>query len=116
MNIFLKPLHLACPLLLVTGCAPLPTKQASDRSLALAQGACGGCHAVERYGVSPNPIAPPFAAIVNQQGLTRETLGTWLRDAHNYPEEMDFYLRDNEVEMLVDHMLTLRDPAYRPAI
>lgn len=84
--------------------------------MALAQGACGGCHAVERYGVSPNPDAPPFAAIANQQGLTRETLGTWLRDAHNYPEEMDFYLDDGEVDMLVEHMLTLRDPDYRPAI
>jgi cytochrome c553 len=36
-------------------------------SLAFAQGACGGCHAVEHPGLSPNPSAPPFAAIVNRE-------------------------------------------------
>ena len=60
-----------------------------------------------------------FAAIcgdVNSEGLTRATLTTWLRDAHNYPEEMEFTLGAPEIERLVDHMLTLRDPNYRPAI
>jgi len=84
--------------------------------LAFAQASCGGCHAVERLGVSPNPAAPPFAAIVNQPGLSDATLGDWLRDAHNYPEEMEFYLKGPEVDGLVAYMLTLRDPGYRPAI
>ena len=84
--------------------------------LAIAQGTCGGCHAVERHGVSPNPKAPPVAAIVNNPGLTRETLSSWLRDAHNFPEEMEFYLEGPEVDRLVAYMLTLRDPNYRPAI
>lgn len=88
----------------------------AERSLALAQGSCGGCHAVERHGLSPNPDAPPFAAIANTEGLTRETLTAWLRDAHNYPEEMEFFLYEQEVNALVDHILTLRDPNYRPAI
>lgn len=89
---------------------------APDRGLAVAQGTCGGCHAVERHGVSPNPKAPPFAAIVNRPGLTPETLSSWLRDAHNYPEEMEFYLEGPEVDQLVAYMLTLRDPNYRPEI
>jgi len=96
------------------GCQHPAGRETDD--LAFAQAACGGCHAVERYGASPNPDSPPFAAIVNQPGLTRETLGTWLRDAHNYPEEMEFSLDGPEVGRLVDHMLTLRDPNYRPAI
>lgn len=52
-------------------------------------------------------------AIVNQEGLTEETLSTWLRGAHNYPSEMDFYLNDAQVTQLVGYMLTLRDPNYR---
>src|SRR5690606_9391822 len=53
--------------------------------VALAQGAGGGCHALEPHRASPNPQALAFPAIVNQAGLTDETLGSWLRDAHNYP-------------------------------
>lgn len=86
------------------------------RALAFAQGACGGCHAVEHPGLSPNPEAPPFAAIVNREGLTKETLTTWLRDAHNYPEEMDFDLDPPQVDALVDYMLTLQVEDYRPTI
>ena len=108
----------ACLLALALGtaaCQHQPARETAD-DLAFAQAACGGCHAVERYGASPNPDSPPFAAIANEPGLTRETLATWLRDAHNYPEEMEFYLEGPEVERLVDYMLTLRDPDYRPAI
>ena len=96
-------------------CQQVPDRD-TRQGLAFAQAACGGCHAVERYGASPNPDSPPFAAVVNQPGLTRETLGAWLRAAHNYPEEMDFSLDDAEVDTLVDYMLTLTDPNYRPAI
>jgi hypothetical protein len=102
-------------------CQPVDSARTSvpappGRALAFVQGSCGGCHAVDRHGISPNPDAPPFAAIVNRPGLTAETLSIWLRDAHNYPDEMEFYLEGPEVELLVEHMLTLRDPNYRPAI
>lgn len=84
--------------------------------LAFVEASCGGCHSVERHGVSPNPGAPPFAAIANQEGLTEATLGSWLLDAHNYPEEMEFELDQPEVSGLADYILTLRDPGYRPGI
>jgi len=84
--------------------------------VAYAQASCGGCHAVGRRSVSPNPQAPPFAAIVNQEGLTRNTLAAWLRNAHNYPDEMKFSLEPRQVDELVAYMLTLRDPNYRPGI
>lgn len=99
----------------IAACQSVPPAEPHP-GLAFAQASCGGCHAVERIGVSPNPKAPPFAAIVNQTGLTDATLGTWLRDAHNYPEEMEFYLEGPEVDALVAYMITLRDPDYRPAI
>jgi cytochrome c553 len=83
---------------------------------ASAQAACGGCHAIEANGTSPNPDAPPFHRIVNQEGLEAETLTSWLLEAHNYPEEMEFTLSPGEVDELVAYMLTLRDTNYRPSI
>ena len=81
---------------------------------ALAQAACAQCHSVEPYGLSPNANAPEWTAIANSPGLTRETLTNWLTEAHNYPEQMDFYLVEDEVELLVDYMLTLRRADYQP--
>lgn len=90
------------------------TDAASD--LAFAQAACGGCHAVEPPGLSPNPKSPPFADIANSPGLTDATLAIWLGDAHNYPEEMDFDLNQKQVDTIARHMLRLRDPNYeKPA-
>jgi mono/diheme cytochrome c family protein len=112
----LGPLALAVT---ASACQPTaggPASAASHAGLAFAKSACGGCHAVEQRSVSPNPGAPPFARIVNQQGVTRNTLAAWLRDAHNYPSEMNFTLDGRKVDDLVAYMLTLRDPNYRPEI
>ena len=87
------------------------TDAATD--LAFAQGACGGCHAVEPPGLSPNPRSPTFADIANSPGLTDATLAIWLADAHNYPEEMDFDLNRKQVDTIARHMLRLRDPNYK---
>ena len=85
------------------------------RGHAFARASCATCHGIERGTISsPNPQAPPFPAIVNQQGLTADTLSSWLRDAHNYPTEMQFELDSRRVDELVEYMLTLRDPDYRP--
>lgn len=114
----LKPLHLFCLTLLLTACQKLPLAEpvqptTSAGGQAFAEASCAGCHAVGRFGTSSNSNAPPFPAIVNQEGLTAETLSFWLRGAHNYPSEMDFYLGEREVDALVAYMLTLRDPNYR---
>ena len=93
--------------------APAGTERAIP-ALAFAQAACGGCHALGRNELSPNPEAPAFAQIANREGLTAETLSSWLRDAHNYPEAMDFDLDDPRVAELTAHILTLRDPDYQP--
>lgn len=87
-----------------------------DNVLAFAQGACGGCHAVEHNALSPLANAPEWPLIVNREGLTQQTLTSWLRDAHNYPEEMDFDLDMPQVEELAAYMLTLRQEGYEPPI
>lgn len=110
-------LLLSLPLLLAA-CQQLPSAEPAapmvvSEAQAFAQSSCGECHEVGRYGTSPNAKAPPFPVIVNQDGVTAETLSVWLRGAHNYPREMDFYLGDRDVEKLVAHMLTLQDPNYK---
>jgi mono/diheme cytochrome c family protein len=117
-----KRLRVIGPIVLLAAavaCQPLSpagttTSTEAPSGLAFAQASCGGCHAVERRSVSPNPNAPPFSAIVNQEGLTANTLSSWLRNAHNYPDEMKFRLERRSIDELVEYMLTLRDPNYRP--
>jgi mono/diheme cytochrome c family protein len=87
----------------------------AGRGLAFAKRHCAACHGIE-VDHSPKPDAPPFAAIVNKVGLTEETLGTWLRDSHNYPEIMAFEVDPSQISDLSAYMLTLKDPTYRPAI
>jgi len=83
-------------------------------TLAFVQAACGGCHAVEEGYLSPNPQAPRWVDIANREGLSEETLGTWLYDAHNYPEMMDFDLDRGRAEEIAGYMLKLRSDDYRP--
>lgn len=101
--------------LVLAACQTTPETAAIDpEAHALAQAACAGCHSVERVGLSPNPDAPEWPVIANTPGLTRETLTVWLTDAHNYPEEMDFYLEDDEIDQLVSYLLSLKDSDYHP--
>ncbi len=73
---------------------------------------CGECHAVKDNAVSVNPQAPGFADIANSPGLTRDTLVTFLSDAHNYPMQMDVDLVEEDIEVIADYMLTLRSDDY----
>lgn len=96
--------------------APVAIEQMKNppySTLAFVQAACGGCHAVESTGLSPNPQAPRWADIANQHGLSEETLASWLADAHNYPEMMDFDLDPDQVKAIAQYMLTLRSEDYR---
>ena len=111
------PLLLCLPLLaaaLYHQTAPsAPRETPAVEGRAFAQGTCAACHAIEGKGSSPHTNAPPFPFIANQEGMTDQTLSEWLRGAHNYPREMDFYLHEPEVRALVAYMLTLRDPNYQ---
>ena len=73
---------------------------------------CGECHAVKDNAVSPNPQAPGFADIANSPGLTRDTLVTFLADAHNYPMQMDVDLDEMDIEIIADPIMTLQSDDY----
>lgn len=102
-----------------TGQSELVQQSTQERALlvakgrALAQESCAGCHAIGDAIASPNSNAPLFPVIVNQEGVSSETLSYWLKGAHNYPSEMDFYLDAQKVDALVAYMLTLQDPDYK---
>jgi len=107
--------------LLLAGCqsagpvaapAAPPSTAAADAVPDYVTAICGECHAVKDNAVSPNPQAPGFADIANSPGLTRDTLVTFLSDAHNYPMQMDVDLVDEDIEVIADYMLTLQSEDY----
>ena len=87
---------------------------ASNDTLAFVQAACGGCHAVEPGYLSPSPGAPRWEDIANRERLNEATLASWLYDAHNYPEMMDFDLNRARAEEIVAYMLAMRSDDYKP--
>lgn len=92
-----------------------PTAPSADtRAPAFVEAACGGCHAVEPPFLSPNPASPSFAAIANRRGLSEKSLGDWLAEAHNYPEQMDFTLTRPQIDQIAAYMVTLRKAGYVP--
>lgn len=91
--------------------APRP----EERGLAFAEAHCAECHAV-RPGISPNPQAPAFEAVINTAGLDLGTLKPWLRNSHDFPVMMNFTIDPERIDDLAAYMLTLKDPAYKPAI
>ena len=84
------------------------------RAPAFVEAACGGCHAVEPPFLSANPASPSFAAIANRRDMSEKSLGDWLADAHNYPEDMDFTLTRKQIDQIAAYMVTLRDAGYVP--
>ncbi len=108
-------LLMACQTAATSGqTASTPQPSLNDDPLAFTQAACGGCHAVEYPGLSPNSAAPTFASIANRPGLDGDTLSAWLARAHNYPEVMDFDLDPEQVDLVARQLLQLRSEDYRP--
>lgn len=106
----------------LTGCqvegAPGTSAQPTRTNMApsFVQAACADCHGVERNMISPNPAAPAFSEIANREGVDRENLIIFLRDAHNYPEQMDFDLDENQVKQIAQYLTTLQTGSHeRPA-
>jgi mono/diheme cytochrome c family protein len=95
-----------------TGAMP---QAAAPEAPAIVASVCADCHAVQPPFLSPNGDAPPFDALANRTGLTRATLTDWLRDAHNYPDLMEFALDEAETAKVADYILALKEPDYRPA-
>ena len=87
-----------------------------ERGRGLAEARCAACHAVNANGTSPNPESPAFEDIANRQGLTSATLRQYLRDAHNYPDAMQFRIERSQVRDLSAYIVTLKKSGYKPAI
>jgi mono/diheme cytochrome c family protein len=102
-------LALASIVLALAACtnAPNSTPNQADASMGMliARDNCASCHELFLDRESPNPNAPPFRAIVNRPGMTPQLLATWLKDGHNYPAEMGFYLEPGKVDSLVAYMI-----------
>jgi mono/diheme cytochrome c family protein len=77
--------------------------------LRFAQARCAGCHAVTPGQISPNADAPPFASIAQRPGLSRTSAIRWLRQSHNFPDQMNFYLEPEQAEQLAAYLLSLRE-------
>ncbi|MCZ8321433.1 MAG: c-type cytochrome [Novosphingobium sp.] len=88
----------------------------AKRGLAIAQARCATCHAIKPYDSSPNPEAPSFDDIANREGLTSATLRGYLRDAHNYPDAMNFRIDRSQVRDLSAYIVTLKAPGHKQAI
>lgn len=87
-----------------------------ERGRVLAETRCAACHAVTPNGTSPNPESPAFDDIANRKGLTSATLRQYLRDAHNYPDAMQFRIDRAQVRDLSAYIVTLKRSGYKPAI
>ena len=94
---------------------PEASKSAAERGHAFAAAHCSSCHAVA-HGTSPHPDAPSFVDVINTPGLTAQTLKPWLYNSHNFPDIMSFEIAPEHIDDLAAHMLTLKDPAYKPRI
>lgn len=114
--------NFAAALLAISACSPTLTATDvesieedvahADRAVAglsVAEARCAGCHAVTPGQISPNSGAPPFASIARRPGLTNATASTWLRNSHDFPDQMNFALEPGQAEELAAYLLTLRD-------
>ncbi len=68
---------------------------------------CATCHAIRKGdNVSPNHLAPAFAAIANTSGVTPISLSTHLRSLHeNMPS---FTLSPNEQDNVIAYIMSLK--------
>ncbi len=110
MKRFILPV---CLMGLFGGCQIAPPAEVGSivaRGHKLAVDRCSDCHSVDYAESSPLPAAPSFTAIANTPGLTPETLGKWMSDHRNYPEEMYFEIPAEHIDELVAYLLTLRRP------
>lgn len=81
----------------------------ASRGFRFADTHCSECHAIGKLGISRNPEAPTFEAVVNTPELTATTLTAWLRRSHNYPQIMSFEIEPDQIDDLAAYMMTLRE-------
>jgi mono/diheme cytochrome c family protein len=74
----------------------------------LAAEVCAACHAtVAGDHASPDPSAPPFAAVAREPGMGRTALLVWFRSPH--PTMPMYRLTPTEEHDLIAHILSLKE-------
>lgn len=73
---------------------------------AIAQKACGRCHAVGRAGESPNPKSPPFRTLAQRYPLAslEEALGEGIVVGHEGSDMPQFRLGTAQIEALLAYL------------
>lgn len=74
----------------------------------LSEALCSDCHAIEIGGISANPQAPTFEEIANREGLSQATLGNFLHDSYNFPNQMNVELSDKDSDAISAYIVSLR--------
>jgi cytochrome c len=89
---------------------------AQDRSAAIRRGErlvvahCSMCHAVDRAGTSPNPLAPPFRTIYGRYPAESmvESLGEGLVSGH--PSMPTFVFSPRDVDAILSYFDSIQQP------
>jgi len=96
--------------------APLAATPAlADRTLvaegrAIAQKACGRCHATGRAGDSPNPKSPPFRTLSKRYPISslEEALGEGIVVGHEGVDMPEFRLGARQIEALLAYLQSIQ--------
>jgi mono/diheme cytochrome c family protein len=105
----------AMALLLLAGCAasPPPAVEPDDEARAsdgrdIAEAECASCHAVGRYGDSPNADAPPFRTVLSRYSaaVLEEELIAGIQVAHPMP---DFQFNPQGTDALIAYLQSIQE-------
>ncbi len=97
----------AASLAIVGGAAAQDVGNATEGAR-LAAEECAACHAVVADDfLSPDPDAPPFAAVALEPGMGRTALLVWFRSSH--PSMPMLQLSVTEEHDLIAHILSLKE-------
>lgn len=71
---------------------------------------CGGCHAIERKGESPNPKSPPFRTLAKRYPIANleEALGEGIVVGHEGAEMPQFKLSTGQIESLLAYLNSIQ--------
>jgi cytochrome c len=69
---------------------------------------CGSCHAVGRFGESPNPKSPPFRTLHERYPV--EWLEEALAEGSISPDEPEFKFSGRKVGAIIAYISTIQEP------
>jgi cytochrome c len=96
--------------ILLMGCTaqqPVASESLANDGREIAEAECAACHAVGRYGESPNAEAPPFRTILSRYraDVLEEELIAGIRVTHPMPE---FQFNPQSTDALVAYLQSIQ--------